>query len=115
MAIVVAKRKLNRKSIKEKYDTLKGVEEGSSKSQVAMKYGIPNNTLSTCIKNKDQIFESMRHKGANQDLEDSKKEHLHIWLLTLSRNVVVSTSVMKTKTKELVEKINIRGFQAPDS
>ena len=53
MATVATKRKLNTKSIKEKYAALKEVEQGSSKSQVAMKYGIPKNTLSTWIKNKN--------------------------------------------------------------
>ena len=53
MATVTTNRKLNTKSIKERYAALKEVEEGSSKSQVAMKYGIPKNTLLTWIKNKE--------------------------------------------------------------
>ena len=37
------------------------------------------------------------------------------WLLNVrSRNVVVSASILKTKAKELAEKINIKGFQASD-
>ena len=37
------------------------------------------------------------------------------WLLTVkSRNVAVSASTLKTKAKELAEKINIKGFQASD-
>ena len=47
MATVATKRKLSTKSIKGRYTALKEVEEGSSKSQVAMKCGIPKNTLST--------------------------------------------------------------------
>ena len=45
MATVATKRKLNAKSIKGRYASLKEVEVGSLKSQVAMKYGIPKNTL----------------------------------------------------------------------
>ena len=56
MATVATKRKFNTKSIKEKYAALKEVEEGSSKSQAAMKYVIPKNTLSTWIKNKEKFF-----------------------------------------------------------
>ena len=63
MATVATKRKLNTKSIKERYAALKEVEEGLSKSQVAMKYGIPKNTLSTWIKNKEKFFESMKTQG----------------------------------------------------
>ena len=36
------------------------------------------------------------------------------WLLTvMSLNVVVPSSILKTKAKKLAEKINIKGFQAP--
>ena len=40
------------------------------------------------------------------------------WLLTVrtkrSKKVVVSASTLKTKAKELAEKVNIKGFQASD-
>ena len=35
-------------------------------------------------------------------------------LTVRSRNAVVSASILKTKAKELAEKINIKGFQASD-
>ena len=41
MAAIASKRKLNTKSIKDKYQALKEVEEGKSKLQVAAKYGLP--------------------------------------------------------------------------
>ena len=44
MATVAAKRKFTTQ--KEKDAALKEIGEGSSKSQVAMKYGIPKNMLS---------------------------------------------------------------------
>ena len=95
--------------IKEKYAALKEVEDGSSKSQVAMKYGVPKNTLSTWIKNKERIFESMKTQG-NKTKRMRLKEGtfakldklIFKWLLTVrSRNVVVSASILKTKAKEL--------------
>ena len=63
MFTVATKRKLNTKLIKEKYAALNEVEEESSKPQVAMKYDIPKNTLSTWIKNKEKKFESMKMQG----------------------------------------------------
>ena len=47
MATAATKRKLNIKSIKERYAALKELEEGLSKSQAPMESGIPKNTLST--------------------------------------------------------------------
>ena len=41
MATIASKCKLNTKSIKDKYNALKEVEDGKSKLQVAAKYGIP--------------------------------------------------------------------------
>ena len=64
MATIASKRKLNTKSIKDKYNALKEVEAGKLKLKVAAKYGIPKNTLSTWLKNKNKIFESTK-KGSN--------------------------------------------------
>ena len=112
----------NKKSIKERYAALKEVEEGSSKSQVAMKYGIPKNTLSTWIKTKENIFESMKTQGKKSKRRRLKQgtfanldDLIFKWLLTVrSRTIVVSASVLKTKAKELAEKTNIKGFQESD-
>ena len=122
MATVATKRKCNTKSIKDGHAALKEVEEGSPKSQVAMKYGIPKNTQSTWIKNKEKIFESRKTQGSKSKRRRFKQgafanlDYLIFkWFLTVrSRNVVVSAPILKTKAKKLVEKINIKGFQASD-
>ena len=67
---IASKRKLNTRSIKDKYSALKEVEDEKTKSQVAAKYGIPKNTLSTWLKNKDKVFEAKK-KGSN-----SKRQRL---------------------------------------
>ena len=115
MATIATKRILSTKSITERYDALKKVEEGSSKSQVAVKYGIPKNTLSTWIKNKKNIFESMKTQGNKSKRRRLKQgtfanldDLIFKWLLTVrSTNVAVSASVAKTEAKELAGKINI--------
>ena len=122
MATVATKRKLNTKSIKGRYASLKEVEVGSSKSQVAMKYGIRKNTLSTWIKNKQKNFECMKTQGNKSKRRRLKQgafanldDLTFKWLLTVrSKNVVVSASILKIKAKELVEKVNIKGFRASD-
>ena len=91
------------------YAALKEVEEGSSKSQVDMKYGLAKNTLSTCIKNKEKFFESMKKQGnkskrrrITQGAFANLDDLIFKWLLTVrSTNVIVSASVLKTKAKEL--------------
>ena len=70
MAMIASKCKLNIKPIKDKYSALKEVEDEKVKSQVAPKHGIPKNTLSTWLKNKDKILEATK-KGSN-----SKRQRL---------------------------------------
>ena len=70
MAAIASKRKLNIKSIKDKYSALKEVENGKTKSQAAAKYGIPKNTFSTWLENKDKIFEATKKKS------NSKRQRL---------------------------------------
>ena len=113
MATIASKRKLNTKSIKDKYQAYQ--------LQVAAKYGIPKNTLSTWIKNKDKIFEAAK-KGMNtkrQRLRAGSYEKLDQaifkWLLTVrSRDVAVSALILKTKALDFAEKMSIDNFHASD-
>ena len=70
MATIATKRKLNTKSIKDKYNALKEIEDDNPKPKVALKYGIPKNILSTWFKNKEKIFDAVK-KGNN-----SKRQRL---------------------------------------
>ena len=121
MTTITNKRKLNRKSIKDKYSGLKEVEDGKTRSQVTTKYGIPKNTLSTSLKNKDKIFEATK-KGSNskrqrltQGTFANLDQAMFKWrLVARSRDVAVSTLVFKTKAIEFAEKMNVENFKASD-
>ena len=99
MATIASERKLNTKSIKDKYNALKEVEDRKTKSHVAAKYGIPKNTLSTCLKNKDKIFEATK-KGSNLKCQRLRQgtftnldQRMFKWLLVVrSRDVAVSAT-----------------------
>lgn len=67
------KRKITTKSLEEKCKALKDIEKGVAKKDVATKYGIPLNTLSTWVKGKEKILaafengkspKTMKLKGA---------------------------------------------------
>ena len=68
-----------------------------TKSQAAAKYGIPEKTLSTCLKNKDEIFEATK-KGSNskryrlrQGTFANLDQAMFKWLLVVrNRDVAVS-------------------------
>ena len=73
MATIASKRKLNTKSVKDKYRALKEVEVGKTKSQVTAKYSILKNTLSTWLKNEDKIFEATK-EGSNSKLQRLRQD-----------------------------------------
>ena len=121
MAKIASKRKLNTKFIKDKCNALKKVEDGKTKSQVAAKYGIPKNTFSTWLKNKNKMFEATKkesnakpqrlRQGTSANLDQAMFE----WLLVVrSRGVAVSALVFKTKVTEFAEKTNVENVKAFD-
>ena len=54
--LVAQKRKHVCKTLQEKCQALEDIEKGLPNKDVAIKYGVPKNTISTWIKNKDKIL-----------------------------------------------------------
>ena len=121
MAKIAGKRTLNRKSIKDKYNALEEVEDGKTRPQVAAKYDMLKNTLSTWLKNKDKVFEATK-KGSNskrqrlrQDIFANLDQTMFKWLLVIrSRDVAVLALVFKTKATKVTEKMNVENFKSSD-
>ena len=71
--MVPVKRKLTNKSLAEKCKALKYLENGlSSKKDVATKYGVPRNTVSTWVKNKHKLTASLEKKGMNSSRKNTR-------------------------------------------
>ena len=56
---MAVKRKLAVQTLAEKYQALRDLENGSSNKNVAEKYGVPQITVSTWLKNKEKIFTAL--------------------------------------------------------
>ena len=98
MATIASQRKLNTKSIKDRYRALKEMEDGKTKLQVAAKHSISKNTLSTWLKNIANLDQAMFK-----------------WLLVVrKRDEAVSALVFKTKAFEFAEEMNVENFKAFD-
>ena len=95
------------------------MEDGKTKSKVAAEYGIPKNTLSTWLKNKDKIFEAT-NKGSNSKRQRLRQgtfanlnQAMFKWFQVVrGRYVAISALVFKTKAIEFAEKINVENFKA---
>ena len=115
------KRKITTKSLEEKYKALKDIENGVAKKEVATKYSIPLNTLSTWVKDKEKIssaFENgkspktMKLKGAGFDSLDKA---IYKWFMNArERNVPVSGTLLKEKAVFFAKELQIENFKGSD-
>ena len=88
---------------------------------IATKYGVPKNTISTWIKNKDKILSSLE-KGQNvkrRKLRAGAHEALDAavfkWFLNMrSQNVTLSGGIIQEKASIYAKEINIENFKTSD-
>ena len=118
-SVAAAKGRAENKSYKIKYKALKELEKGTPHKDVASLFGVPKNTLSTCKKNNDKIFEKYNSGHISKRVKPEKYQELNKavrrWFLILrSENVPISGPMLKEKTLEFVGGLNIEGFQASD-
>ena len=92
---MAAQRSHSDRSLKVKCEVLQELEKGASQKDLAQKYTIPPNTISTWKKNKNKIFASYE-KGLNSkrikpEVFEAINKALMKWLLKLrSENIPVN-------------------------
>ena len=62
---MAVKRKLAVKTLAEKYQALRDLENGISNKNTAEKYRVPKNTVSAWLKNKEKLFTALE-KSSNK-------------------------------------------------
>ena len=55
--------KLNTKTLKEKCDILSHIEKGMTNKEASDKFGVPKNTISTWIKNKEKSIQALEESA----------------------------------------------------
>ena len=71
---MAGKRKYTHKTLCEKCQVLEDLEKGESNKDVAAKYNVPKNTLSTWVKNKEKLFDALK-KGTNVKKQKLKSDN----------------------------------------
>ena len=109
------KRKLNTKSLGEKCNALKDLESGMSNKEVAEKYGVPKNTISTWLKNKDK-YRAASDKSSNKrsDYERVDKVVFKWFLAQRSQNLPIDGVFVKEKALQYAKELGFKDFQASD-
>ena len=116
---MAAKRSHLGRSLKVKYEVLHELENGASQKDLAQKYAIPPNTISTWNKNKNKVFESYE-KGLNsrrikEDMFETISKTLMKWFFNLhSENIPVNGLLLKEKASDFTKELGVPNFQASD-
>ncbi|XP_047132492.1 tigger transposable element-derived protein 4-like [Hydra vulgaris] len=121
----LVKRKLTNKSIIEKYKALKDLETGMSHKEVAKKYGVPKNTLSTWIKNKTKLLTSLEKNGTKSKRKKLRvissgnfknvDKAIYTWFVAKrSQKVPIDDTILKEKALKFAEALGELDFKASD-
>ena len=114
------KRKLNTKRLGEKCNALKDLESGMSNKEVAEKYDVPKNTISTWLKNKNKYradsdkSSNKRKKLRESDYERVDKVVFKWFLAQRSQNVPIDGVFVKEKALQYAKELGFKDFQASD-
>ncbi|KFQ45410.1 Tigger transposable element-derived protein 4, partial [Nestor notabilis] len=106
-------------SIEEKIDIISAVESGAKKADVAAKYGIKKNSLSSIMKNKEKVleaFESLRFDPKRKRLRTAFYTDLEEALVKWYRiaqclNVPVNGPMLRLKANDFAQKLGHSDFK----
>lgn len=108
--------------MKERYDILKEVDrragQHGARSAIALQFGIPNSTLSTIIKDREEIcsaFEKSAFEPARKHLRkaefDDVEDGLLIWFMGVrGKDVPISGLILQAKAKEIATGLGHEDF-----
>ena len=114
---MMPKRKLTVKTLNEKCRALKDIEKGLSNKDVSLKYGVPPNTISTWIKNKENYLKALENNCSSkkQKLRESNLEKLDNlvfrWFLSKrSQNIPIDGNLIKQKAIAYAKELGYTNF-----
>ena len=96
--------------------SLKDLEKGMTKKNVAAKYRVPKNTLSTWVKNKHKLTTSLEKKGMSSSRKSTScgsydqidKAVFHWFVGKRSQKVPTNGIILKEKAVEFVKILGIK-------
>ncbi|XP_051820496.1 tigger transposable element-derived protein 4 [Antechinus flavipes] len=112
-------RKKKSLSIEEKIDIINAVESGKKKAEIAAKYGIKKNSLSSIMKNKNKIleaFESLRFDPKRKRLRtafytDLEEALMRWYRISQCLNVPVNGPMLRLKANDFAQKLGHNDFK----
>ena len=114
------KRKLKNTKLIQKYQIIRQIEKGMTNKEASEKFGVPKNTISTWMKNKDKLFEGLEQSSSDAkkmrrcDYEQVYKAVFKWFSLQTSQNVPIDGPILKEKALQFAKIFNFPTFKASD-
>ena len=114
------KRKLKNTKLIQKCQIIRQIEKGMTNKEASEKFGVPKNTISTWMKNKDKLFEGLEQSSSNAkkmqgcDYEQVDKAVFKWFSLQRSQNVPTDGPILKDKALQFAKTFNFPTFKATD-
>lgn len=112
--------KYNTLTIKNKLNAIKEIENGNAVKDVAKKYGVPPNTMSTILKNKEKIRSSIiqtpglltRKRLRRGKFEKVDRAVEHFITEARGNHVPINGKMIQDKAKQFGQAFNCNSFTA---
>ena len=114
------KRKLKNTKLIQKCQIIRQIEKGMTNKEASEKFGVPKNTISTWMKNKDKLFEGLEQSSSDAkkmrgcDYEQVDKAVFKWFSLQRSQNVPIDGRILKEKALQFAKSFNFLTFKASD-
>ena len=114
------KRKLKNTKLIRKCQIIRQIEKGITNKEASEKFGIPKNTISTWMKNKDKLFEGLEQSSSDAkkmrrcDYEQVDKAVFKWFSLQRSQNVPIDEPILKENALQFAKSFNFPTFKASD-
>ena len=114
------KRKLKNTKLIQKCQIIRQIEKGMTNKEASEKFGVPKNTISTWMKNKDKLFEGLEQSSSDAkkmrgcDYEQVEKAVFKWFSLQRSQNVPIDGPILKEKALQFAKSFNFPTFKASD-
>ena len=111
------KRTLSVKTLNEKCKALTDIKKGLSNKDSFKKYGVPSNTISTWIKNKEKYFKALedncsskKRKLRESDFEKLDNVVFQWFLSKQSQNIPMDGNLLKEKSITYAKELGYNNF-----
>ena len=114
------KRELKNTKLIQKCQIIRQIEKGMTNKEASEKFGVPKNTISTWMKNKDKLFEGLEQSSSDAkkmrrcDYEQVDKAVFKWFSLQRSQNVPIDGLILKEKALQFAKSFNFPTFKASD-